>query len=129
MVDSESIKKSLEWESDEDLRCMLSRAAGASTRIIDELVQEFFEKPYGTPIPVIDHHHTRQADEFLFDKLARRIEQEHETKFHRECKMSIIYIVRDEPTMYELVKEEFIRRTGAIPEPPKILFKYKLKYR
>jgi hypothetical protein len=129
MADREIIKKSLEWKSDEELHEMCERYTGISTREVDKLVQRFFTEPPGTPIPVCDHYYTRQADEFLFDRLAQRLATEHNTKFHKTNTLGRVCIVRDEPTIHELVKEELIRRTGVILEPPTILFKYKLKYR
>lgn len=130
MTGSENLRKSLEWKSDEELCDMFLRATGLSTKIVDELVQKFFNEPYGTPIPVCDHYHTRQADESLFNMLAKRLESEHHTKFHKTHTFGRVCIIRDEPTMHELVKEELNRRTGTdIPKPPTKPFKYKLRYR
>ena len=126
MVESESLK----YKNDEELRDLYTRAMGNSTRIVDELVQKFFNEPQGTIIPVVDHYSSRQADEFLFRRLAERIEQEHHAKFHREWLRNGICIVRDDPTLQELVKKELDRRTGIDnPPPPKESLKYKLRYR
>lgn len=130
MTDSENIRKSLEWKSDDELHEMCGRATGISTREVDKLVQTFFTEPPGTPIPVCDHYYTWQADEFLFNRLAKRLEAEHHTKFHKTSARGRVCIVRDEPTMHELVKEELNRRTGTdTPKPPTKPFKYKLRYR
>ena len=130
MIESETFRKSLEWKSDDELHEMCGRATGISTREVDKLVQRFFTEPPGTPIPVCDHYYTRQADEFLFNRLTKRLGTEHHVKFHKTNTFGRVCIVRDEPTMHEMIKDELRKRTGVktqdLPEKP---FKYKLRYR
>lgn len=86
------------------------RATGKSTKLVDELIQEFFEKPMGTRIPVCDHYPERQADEYLLDRFMKRLESEHPSA---TCKIhggEHITIERTSPTYHEMVKEEYERR-------------------
>jgi len=117
MDDSENFRKSLEYKSDEELNYLRYRASGRTTRLIDEFVQDFFNKPMGTKIHIRDHYGFRQPDndmasKFLIDKLRARIEYEH----HLECKARKdndgFYIIRETPTVNELVLEEIERRKG-----------------
>ena len=115
MTDSENIRKSLEYKSGEELNYLRYRASGRTTRLIDEFVQDFFNRPAGTKIHISDHYGFRQSDndkasKFLIDKLRARIEYEH----HFECKVGRdsdgFYIIRETPTFNELVLEEIERR-------------------
>lgn len=86
------------------------RATGKSTRLVDKLIQEFFEQPAGTKIPVCDHYPEKQADKFLLDRFMKRLESEHHgvmCKIHRE---KHLMIERTSPTYHELVKEEYRKR-------------------
>lgn len=115
MTDSENARKSLEWESDEELKYLMFRASGRTTRLIDEFVQDFFNRPMGTKIHIRDHYGFRQSDNdrattLLIDRLRARIEYEH----HLECKAGKdndgFYIIRETPTLNELILEEIERR-------------------
>jgi hypothetical protein len=99
-----------EYLTDEELKELSYRASGRTTRIVDELVQEFFNKPFGTKILVCDHYGTRQADEHVLRKLCKRIEAEHHVKYHIIHEGGLLYIVRDDPTLQEMVLEEIKRR-------------------
>ena len=99
-----------EYLTDEELKELSYRASGRTTRIVDELVQEFFKEPLGTKIRVCDHYGTRQADEHILCKLRERIESEHRTKHHITREGGHIYIVRDDPTPQEMVLKEIERR-------------------
>ena len=101
-----------EYLTDEELKelSLSYRASGRSTRIVDELVQEFFKAPLGTKIMVCDHYGTRQADEHVLRKLRKRIEAEHHAKYHITHDGGLLYIIRDEPTVQELVLEEIEKR-------------------
>lgn len=117
MDSNENLRKSLEWKSDEELKYLTCRASGRTTRLIDEFVQDFFNRPMGTKIYIRDHYGLRQSDNdrattLLIDKLRARIEYEH----HLECKVGKdndgFYIVRETPIFNELVLEEIERRKG-----------------
>lgn len=58
-----------------DRRTIPLRRTGASTRIIDRCIQELFTK--GTTF-VRDHHPTREATQFLFRSVLKRLHSEHE---------------------------------------------------
>ena len=112
---SENFRKSLEYKSDEELNYLSYRASGRTTRLIDEFVQDFFNRPMGTKIHIRDHYGFRQSDNdrastLLIDKLRARIEYEH----HLECKVGKdndgFYIIRETPTFNELVLKEIERR-------------------
>ena len=109
MDDSENFRKSLEYKSDEELNYLRYRASGRTTRLIDEFVQDFFNRPMGTKIHIRDND---RASALLIDKLRARIEYEH----HIECKAGKdndgFYIIRETPTINELVLEEIERRKG-----------------
>lgn len=109
MIETEQFRKSLEHKNDAELNYLQHRINGASTRILDGLVQEFFNKPMGEKIYVQDHYGTRQADRFLMDRLARRIEDEHHCKFKIGSDRGF-YIIRTEPTYHELILQEIERR-------------------
>jgi hypothetical protein len=115
MTDSEKFRKSLEYKSDEELNYLRYRASGRTTRLIDEFVQDFFNRPMGTKIHIRDHYGFRRSDNdrasaLLIDKLRARIENEH----HLECKAGKdndgFYIIRETQTVNELVLEEIERR-------------------
>ena len=117
MYDSENFRKSLEYKSDEELKYLRCQASGRTTRLIDEFVQDFFNRPMGTKIHIRDHYGFRQSDNdrasaLLIDKLRARIENEH----HLECKVGRdndgFYIIRETPIFNELVLEEIERRKG-----------------
>ena len=117
MTDSENTRKSLEWKSDEELKYLRYRASGRTTRLIDEFVQDFFNRPMGTKIHIRDHYGLRQSDNdrattLLIDKLRARIEYEH----HLKCKAGKdndgFYIIREVPTFNELILEEIEKRKG-----------------
>ena len=100
----------IKFYNDKELFEAMFRATGRSTKLVDELIQEFFEKPMGTEIPVCDHYPERRADEFLLDRFMTRLESEHPTA---TCKINWgkhITIERTSPTYHEMVKEEYARR-------------------
>lgn len=99
-----------EYLTDEELKELSYRASGRTTRIVDELVQEFFNAPLGTKLMVCDHYGTRQADELVLRKLCKRIEAEHHAKYYTTHEGGLLYIVRDDPTLQETVLEEIERR-------------------
>lgn len=86
------------------------KATGKTTRLVDELIQEFFEKPAGTEIPVVDHHPERRADEFLLEKFLKRLESEHPGTKCDIRRGTPIIIQRGEKTYHEIVREEFKNR-------------------
>ena len=104
------------YKTDEELNEMLTRCTGNSTRQVDKIVQNFFTQPMGTAVTICDHYPSRQADEYLYRRVAERLEREHHVKWHRASSYNQVCIVRDEPTMQELIKEEIKKRTGIEPE-------------
>lgn len=62
------------------------RAVGNTTRQIDAIVQEFFDKPVGTKIWIVDHHNNKDSNDDLLVKVTHRIEYEH----HLKCKVDFI---------------------------------------
>lgn len=122
----------LSYKSDEELYDLQNRATGASTRIIDELIQEFFTQPMGTRILVRDHYPETRADRFLGDRMAKRLENEFHVKFrYNRNDARGINFIREEPTYHEMVMEEIRRReekNGKFQGRPTIV-RYKLKYR
>ena len=50
------------------------RATGRSTRIVDRIIQDFFEKPIGTIIPIYDHYYsnTSKSDWCHTDRRSKR---------------------------------------------------------
>ncbi len=99
----------LKSKTDEELEELLGRATGETTRLVDRVVQEFFTQPMGTKIYAHDHHGTRQADQLLLKTVAKRLEAEHHAKFHLGGHHGC-YIVRDTPTLRELILKEFEKR-------------------
>lgn len=106
------------WD-DKKLFDEMFRATGKSTKLVDELIQEFFEKPMGTRIlvcdhyperPVCDHYPERQADEYLLDRFMKRLESEHPSATCKIHRGEHITIERTSPTYHEMVKEEYERR-------------------
>lgn len=111
MIDGDRLK----YVSDEELDSLLYRAKGDSTRLMDEYVQEFFTKPMGTKIYVSDHYGLTMAENdkatfSLVYKLCERIEREHRCKFSHGKDSNGRYIIREEPTLHELVLKEKERR-------------------
>ena len=86
------------------------RATGKSTRLVDELIQEFFAKPMGTKIPVCDHYPERRADEFLLNRFMKRLESEHPSATCKIHRGENIMIERTSETYHEKVKEEYLKR-------------------
>jgi len=82
------------------------RATGRTTRLCDELVQKFFEAPYGEWVPVIDHYGTRRADEELLDRFMKRMDWEFPA-IEVECDKlgGVIKVRRKKRTYHELVNE------------------------
>ncbi len=97
------------WD-DKKLFDEMFRATGKSTKLVDELIQEFFEKPMGTRIPVCDHYPDRRADEYLLDRFMKRLESEHPSATCKIHRGEHITIERTSPTYHEMVKEEYARR-------------------
>lgn len=101
------------WD-DKKLFDEMFRATGKSTKLVDELIQEFFEKPMGARIPVCDHYADRRSDEYLLDRFMKRLESEHPSarcKIHRgEHRGEHITIERTSPTYHEMIQEEYARR-------------------
>ena len=117
MTDSEKFRKSLEYKSDEELNYLRYRASGETTRLIDEFVQDFFNRPMGTKIHIRDHYGLRQSDNdrattLLIDKLRARIEYEHHLKCKARNDNDGFYIIREVPTFNELILEEIEKRKG-----------------
>lgn len=122
-------KADFSYKTDEELNQMLTRCTGNSTRQVDKIVQNFFTQPVGTAVMICDHYPSRQADEYLYRRVAERLEREHHVKWHRASSRNQLCIVRDEPTMQELVKEEIKKRTGIVPEVKmNTIERYKLRY-
>jgi hypothetical protein len=99
----------LKSKTDEELEELLGRATGKTTRLVDRVVQEFFTQPMGTKIYAYDHYGTRQADQLLLKTVAKRLEAEHHARFHLGGHDGC-YIVRDTPTLRELILKEFEKR-------------------
>lgn len=97
------------WD-DNKLFVEMFKATGRSTRLVDELIQEFFEKPIGTKIPVYDHYGDRKADEFLLEMVLKRLDFEHPSASYKVHKGEHITIERTSRTYHEEVKEEYKRR-------------------
>ena len=102
----------LEQCDDKVLFSEMFRATGRTTRLVDELVQEFFEKPMGTKIMVYDHYGSMQANKFLLDRFMKRLETEHPSA---GCRISgrdgeCILIERTTETYHERVREEYRKR-------------------
>lgn len=117
---------------DDELYSLKDRATGLSTRIIDKLVQDFFNEPMGTKIYVHDHFSSRLSDLFLGDRMARRLNDEFHVKFKYNKNTALgPYFVREEPTYHELVMEEIDRREGKSDKPKGILkiLRYKRKHK
>lgn len=101
-----------EFEDYDDKRIINEtfRLSGRTTRQVDELIQEFFEKPMGTKIPVIDHFPERKADEYLLERFMKRLESEHPgatCKIHRGEPLTI---ERTYKTYHDRIMEEYQRR-------------------
>lgn len=108
----EEFRKYLKYKSNEELRGMIWRALGDSTRILDRIVQEFFTQPIGTKIYIYDHYGTRQADQYLLGRVLKRIENEHHVDFKKGLDSDGFYIIRTEPTLQEMILDEIKRRKG-----------------
>lgn len=112
MYDSENFRKSLEYKSDEELNYLRYRASGRTTRLIDEFVQDFFNRPMGTKIYIYDHYGTRQADQYLLGRAIKRLENEHHVEYKKGSDSNGFYIIRTEPTLQEMILDEIERRKG-----------------
>lgn len=99
----------LKSKTDEELRELLNRATGETTRLADSVIQEFFAQPMGTKIYAHDHYGTRRADQLLLKTVAKRLETEHHAKF-RLGNYHGCYIVRDTPTLREIILKEIEKR-------------------
>ena len=112
MIDYEkNIIAQLKDLDDDRLFRELARAKGDTTRLCDELVQKFFESPYGEWIPVYDHWGTNQADEILLRRFLQRMELEHPNQV--EVDRLRFRVRRKEKTYHELVTEEYNRRKNG----------------
>lgn len=102
---------SLKYVPDEELLMILNRrATGRTTRIVDELIQDFFSSPVGTKIHFADHYPYEVGNRFLLDVFAKRLEMEHHCKpIHGKDQFGH-YVMREEKTFHELVVEEINRR-------------------
>ena len=109
----EEIRKQLQHLGGTELMVCGYRATGRTTRIIDEVVQAFFNMPVGSHIAVVDHYGTMQADKYLLDKIRQRLDCEHPSvKYKTGRENGQFYIERTEKSYCELVKEEIERRTN-----------------
>ena len=108
----EEFRKYLKYKSNEELRGMIWRASGESTRMLDRIVQEFFKQPIGTKIHIHDHYGTRVADQYLLDRVIKRLENEHHADFKKGLDSDGFYIIRTEPTVQEMILNEIERRKG-----------------
>ena len=106
----EEFRKSLKHKSVEELRVMTWRSLGNSTRILDRIVQEFFTQPAGTKIYIHDHYGTRQAYQYLLNRVLKRLENEHHVDFKKGLDSDGVYIIRTEPTLQEMILDEIERR-------------------
>lgn len=59
----------------------IGRATGATTRLADKYIQEFFSKKTGEYIEVFDHYCGGLANVMLCNIICRRLENEHKAKF------------------------------------------------
>ena len=59
------------------------RCTGASTRIMDEVISEFFNLEPGQSIEVVDHYPEKRASKFLCDRICDRLKYEYGVKFYR----------------------------------------------
>ena len=105
----EDFVKYLKTLSKEELEGSAFRATGRTIRLCDELVQKFFNAPFGEWVPVIDHYPTRQADRMLLTKFMKRMASEFP---HIETEIDKIHmrVRRKNKTYHELVTEEINRR-------------------
>ena len=104
------MENNFEYFDDKQVFDEMFRATGRTTKLVDELIQEFFERPMGTNIPVCDHYPERVADEFLLDRFMKRLESEHPTATCKIHRGEHITIERTSPTYHEKVKEEYVKR-------------------
>ena len=104
------MENNFELYDDNRILDKMFRATGRTTKLVDELVQEFFEQPMGTNIPVCDHYPDRKADEYLLDRFMKRLESEHPTATCKIHRGEHITIERTSPTYHERVKEECGKR-------------------
>lgn len=107
-------KRTIDWVGnmpDEELYNIVGRHTGQSTRIVDKLIQDFFNKKHGTKIRIIDHYPTKRADKHVARKMLRRLEAEHNVtaRVFRD-KDGKLYTVREFLTYHEIVAAEFERR-------------------
>lgn len=66
----------------------MCRCTGASTRLVDAYVSDFFDLKPGESISVKDHYPERRADEFLCNSICKRLANEYGAKFCRHgCKI------------------------------------------
>lgn len=105
----ELTKQALSMMDDKTLFDQLGRATGRTIRLCDELVQKFFNAPYGEWVPVKDHYPTRQADEMLLNHFMKRMETEH-PNIEVEVKKDRLCVRRRNKTYKELVLEECTKR-------------------
>ena len=98
---------------DEQLFEEIFRATGKTTRIVDKLIQEFFEKPMGTKIAIVGHYPERRADEFLLNVFMKRLESEHPSATCKIHRGELITIERTTKTYHEEVEEEYKRRQSG----------------
>ena len=100
----------LRYMTDEEVESLKYRATGASTRIVDRIVQDFFNLPMGTKIYVTDHYGSKRADDYLAYRVLKRLSAEHKIWCNRRFDDKGMYIVRERPTYHELIEEELKRR-------------------
>ena len=112
------------------------RASGRSTRIVDDIIQQFFQKPMGTIIPIYDHftgvnfnfsnpsrsdycHNDkrterwgiiRQADHFILKRVEGRLKYEHGGVKYK--------IIVGSPHMQEMRHEDVIYSYAIVRETP-----------
>ena len=110
MNDEEFIQQQLSHLTDKELKEKLVRATGRTYRRLDELVQNFFNAPFGKWVEVIDHYGSKNADEFLFNKLMKRMKLEHPNIKIGVKRFDGIYVRRDSKTYNELIREEYNKR-------------------
>jgi len=111
-------KRTIDWVEnmpDEALHNIVGRHTGKSTRIVDELIQDFFNKKPGTKIRIIDHYPTKRADEHVARRMLRRLEVEHNVtaRVFRD-KDGYLYTVREFLMLRDIVDAEIERRKQLI---------------
>lgn len=77
MINSDKIKSSDIHKAIEKVKKQNKRASGRSSRILNSIIEEFFQNPIGTHIAIYDHSTNKNDVRIMVNNVERRLKNEY----------------------------------------------------